>query len=133
MKLYTHFLRRSLSLGLTIILTTFSLSGCQNPSMGSDSESPSANQAEEINISFEEFTDQLFLEEITANTINLHYCVENPTALGITDYEISLGDFSKEARESASTYLNETLSEVLSYDYEILSVENQLTYDLLVD
>ena len=133
MKLYTHFLRRSLSLGLTIILTTFSLSGCQNPSMGSDSESPSANQAEEINISFEEFTDQLFLEEITANTINLHYCVENPTALGITDYEISLGDFSKEARESSSTYLNETLSEVLSYDYEILSVENQLTYDLLVD
>lgn len=133
MKLYTHFLRRSLSLGLTIILATISLSGCQTPSTGSDSESPSANQAEEINVSFEEFTNQLFLEEITTNTINLHYCVENPAALGITDYEISLGDFSKEARERSSTYLNETLSEVLSYDYEILSLENQLTYDLLVD
>lgn len=129
MKLHTLLLKRILPLGLSAILVAGSLTGCQkNPP-----QTELSTEAMEENASFESFTDQLFLEEVAANTINLHYCVENPASIGITDYEISLGDFSKESREASSTYLKETLSEVLSFDYKLLSLENQLSYDLLVD
>ena len=101
----------------TLILTFFSLAGCTKQSANS----------------FDEFTNTLFLEEITSNTINLHYSIEDPSAMDILDYDISLGDFSKESRENNSTYLRETLSTLLSYDYESLSLENQLTYDVLKD
>ena len=129
MKLHTLILRRILPLGLSLVLATSALTGCQK----NTSENQSVSDAETANASFEEFTDVLFLEEIAANTINLHYSVENPGALGISDYEISLGDFSKTARESSSTYLKETKSELLSHDYKVLSQENQLTYDILMD
>lgn len=125
MKLHTLILRRLLPVGLSVLLTAPMLVSCQ--------KSPSNALSEYSNAAFEEFTNNLFLEEIASNTINLHYCVENPASLGIDSYEISLGDFSKEARAASPTYVRETLSKVLSYDYESLSQENKLTYDLLVD
>ena len=129
MKLHTPFLKRLLSMGLSITLVVCSLSGCQKTLPYNDLSSEATSENE----SFELFTNQLFLEEITANTINLHYCVDNPASVGIEDYDISLGDFSKEARDASSEYLKETLSEVISFNYDMLSLENQLTYDILVD
>lgn len=129
MKLHTLFLRRLLPIGLSVTLMACSLTGCQKNLPYNDLSS----EATEENESFEAFTNQLFLEEITANSINLHYSVENPATFGITDYEISLGNFSKEARASSLDYLKETLSDIRSFDYDMLSLENQLTYDLLVD
>lgn len=118
-------MKRLLPLSLCLFMVLTFLSGCR--------QTPTDTFSETTNEAFEVFTDTLFLDEITSNTINLHYSVENPAALGIEDYEISLGDFSKEAREASYTYIKETLSEVLMYDYTALSLENQLTYDLLVD
>ena len=83
--------------------------------------------------SFEEFTENLFLEEITTNTINLHYTLESPKDYGISKYDISLGDFSKKARESNYKSLQETKLTLLTYPYLSLSQEEQLTYDILSD
>lgn len=127
MKSHTLSLRRILPLGLALTLCITSFTGCQRRLYPSQSTSQSADE------SFEEFTDALFIEEIAANTINLHYSVENPAALGIKDYEISLGSFSKKAREATLDYLTSTKNELLKYSYKKLSLENQLTYDLLVD
>ena len=129
MHLHTIYFKRFLSMGLAVSLIICSLTGCQKTLPYDDLSS----EATAENEYFETFTNQLFFEEITSNTINLHYSVENPSGLGITDYEISLGDFSKEARTSSSGALKETLSELLSLDYDMLSLENQLTYDILVD
>ena len=109
------FKRHILPVVLTFLFVAINLTACQKKP------------------SFEEFTEQLFREEISSNTINLHYCVEYPSALGINHYTVSLGDFSKEARNLSSSYIEETLTQVLSYDYEKLSLEDQLTYDVLVD
>ena len=130
MKLHTHFLRRIFPLGLAAMLAVSSLTGCQKKP---PEDSTELGISIEENDAFETFTKDLFLKEIAANTVNLHYCLEDPAAMGITDYEISLGNFSKEARDSSSSYLKETLSEVLAFDYDMLSLENQLTYDLLID
>lgn len=109
--------------GLCSLLAALLLTGCQNPPSGSSNGESS----------FEAFTNQYFIEEITSNTINLHYCVENPAAFGITDYDISLGHTSDESRVSSANGLRNTISQLQSYDYEKLSLENQLTYDVLLD
>ena len=121
MKLHILFLKKILPLGLSIILIANSLTGCQKNGTNTPTENDISSESELENSTFESFTKDLFFEEIAANTINLHFSVENPADLGISDYEISLGDFSKESRDSSSTYLKETLSEVLSYNYDLLS------------
>lgn len=83
--------------------------------------------------SFEEFTHSIFLDEITSNTINLHYSIENPATYGIKQYDISLGSFSKEARMQNKDFLNKTLQTLSSYSYLTLSTEEKLTYDILED
>ena len=127
-----YMLHRYIVFVFSILLGVSVLTACQS----SDSDSPGNSlsmETEAANRSFEAFTNNLFLEEISSNTINLHFSVENPAALGITDYDISLGDFSKEARASASQSLLHIRSELALHNYDKLSVENQLTYDVLMD
>ncbi len=109
--------KRILSLGLVLCMTASVFSSCGNK--------------EEV--TFAEYTENLFREEIAANTINLHYTVEDPAAVGIEEYEISLGDFSKEAREESLDYLLETKEELEAYEDADLTLEEQLSYDLLMD
>lgn len=123
MKSHSLFLQHIVPLGLILTFCIFSLSGCQKQ----DTTSKTADY------NFEKFTDSIFLEEITANTLNLHYSLENPKAFGITDYKISLDDFSKNTRESSDAYLRQTKLELLSHSYHNLSLENQLTFDILFD
>lgn len=83
--------------------------------------------------SFEDFTHSLFLEEVSSNTINLHYTIENPNAYGISMYNVSLGDFSAEARSRTTSDLRNSLKTLTSYPYLTLSTEEKLTYDVLED
>lgn len=124
-------MKRILTIGVSSILILCSFTGCQKQNGLTETETESKSEA--VNYRFEEFSNQLFLEEITANTINLHYSVENPSSIGIEKYEITLGDFSTEARTNSSTYLVETKSQLSSFDYDALSLENQLTYDIMQD
>ena len=82
---------------------------------------------------FAEYTHDLFLEELTANTLNLHYSLEDPSSYGIDNYEISLSDFSKEARETAATSLLEKQQTLATFPYYSLTTEEKLTFDILWD
>ncbi|MBQ8519192.1 MAG: DUF885 domain-containing protein [Agathobacter sp.] len=124
-------MKRFIIIGLSIFLAISCFTSCQK--QGNLSNTENGSNAEAVNLAFEAFTNDLFLEEITANTINLHYCVENPASFGIEEYEISLGDFSKEARDANDTYLLATKNALSQFSYEKLSQENQLTYDILMD
>lgn len=87
------------------------------------------------NVTFEEFTQELFKNEISSNTINLHYTLLDPDAYGITGYEITLGDFSKESRVSSKNDLQEiknSLSRFELWDFDSDS-EDLLTYEILTD
>lgn len=83
--------------------------------------------------SFRTFTAALFQNEITANTLNLHYTLEHPENFGITDYPVSYGTIS----ETSLVFSEQTPSihdyrEMLyAISYKDLSADNQITYDVL--
>ena len=82
---------------------------------------------------FEDFLEQLFIDEVSANSINLHFTLENPKEYGIKDYEVTFGDFSKKGRNKLAEDLKKTKLTLLSYSYLTLSPEEKLTYEILSD
>ena len=94
------------------------LSGCQSET--------SAGQ----NRQFRQFTKQLFCQELSSNTISLHYTLKNPKEYDIRENEVTFGTFPTDNKNLLAEV--ENLEEVLkTFDYNKLSVENSLTYDVL--
>ena len=114
-KIFTKYLHRFISAALCLAFGISLLYGCG----GSDS--------------FQEFLHDLFIEEVSSNTINLHFTLENPESYGIKNYDITYGDLTKESRENSISAIQETKLKLLSYAYPALTVEEQLTYDILND
>lgn len=115
MKLYNKLFYKLVVLCITL---SFLLSGCSRKSETAD---------------FDTFTDQLFIEEICANTINLHYTLAHPKNYGIEDYPVTLGDFTMEELEGYTEELLTLEEELHAFDYNTLTFEQQLTYDILDD
>lgn len=82
------------------------------------------------NTAFSNFTLCLFQEEVSGNTLNLHYSLQNPASYGITETPITFGsyDFSQTAALASIENLDCALHK---FSYDTLSAENQLTYDIL--
>lgn len=116
----TDLVKRLVSIALCSLLL---LTGCQNES--------EAGRTEEER--FEEFSDELFKEDIVENTINLHYTLAYPEDYGITDYEVSLGDFSIEELEDNEKELKALKKELEDFDRDELNEEQKMAYDLLMD
>ena len=96
------------------------------------SENTKKNNAEQFK-NFDAFTEHLFQESVTANTINLHYTLSNPAMYGITDYKPTLGTISKNGHEKSIANLENTKKALNSFPYDSLSTQNQMTYDILSD
>ena len=83
-----------------------------------------------VNTAFENFTLCLFQQEVSSNTINLHYSLQEPEKFGITYAPNTLGSF--EINETASLATIENLEQALQkFPYSSLSRKNQITYDVL--
>ncbi len=82
---------------------------------------------------FDEYTDNLFLEEIKLNTINLHYTLAHPENFGITEYEPSLGHFNLEQMKQSYEEMKVLKEELESFVYEELTEQQQFTYDIMMD
>lgn len=82
---------------------------------------------------FEAYIDNLFMEDVVGNTINLHYTLARPEDYGITDYEVTLGDYSTDDEDESYKELEAMRKELLKFDREKLTDEQRLTYDILLD
>ncbi|MBD5549206.1 MAG: DUF885 domain-containing protein [Lachnospiraceae bacterium] len=82
---------------------------------------------------FDAYTDELFKEEIAINTVNLHYTLAHPENYGITDYDVSLGDFSIENIKDSYQQFEDIKEKLLTYDRKKLTESQRLTYDVLMD
>lgn len=85
------------------------------------------------NQDFDDFLDELFIESISDSTVNLHYTLKDPSAYGLEDMEPTWGTLDPaDFEEGASMEGLEELYDVLtSFDYDSLTEEQQLTYDIL--
>ncbi len=129
-------IKRVTALFLALVIM-FSLVACNkdNTNDGTDSgnENPtySQNQNEDL-ASFSQFCDELFADLAKESTITLHSFVENPEAMGITDYEVTLGSMSLDDLDDTSE-LTSYLNRLKTFDRNELSASQQLVYDQLLD
>ena len=104
----------SFFLAITILLTS-----CSSPSIPTNA-----------NTAFQNFTRNLFEQDVVSTTIGLHYTLQNPESYGIKEIPITYGSFDVD--ETASYAALENCSAVLDkFSYDTLSKENQITYDVL--
>ena len=80
---------------------------------------------------FDQFINDIFETEVTENTINLHFTISDPEKYGITDYPVTLGDLSIDAMADSNARLENFLSGLSSFSYTELTLNQQLTYDIL--
>ncbi len=80
---------------------------------------------------FQRFTDQIALEELSSNTLNLHYTLAYPQDYGIKDYAISLGTMDPETLKQSDRQLRTLQKKLEDFSYEKLSSENRMVYDML--
>ncbi len=111
-------------MALSLFACSFSSSGLPEEPMTEDPETIAA---------FDEFLDQFFYNEVTSNTINLHFTLSDPESFGITDYEITLGDISEESYAESYACMENYLETLKSFEYTELSTNQQLTYDILLN
>ena len=83
--------------------------------------------------SFDTFVDQLFEDEVTANTMNLHFTLKNLKSAGITSPEVRLGNFSWETQKNALSKIENLQKKLDSYSKRSLDAKGKLTYTLLSD
>ena len=79
---------------------------------------------------FENYTDQLFRQELSGNTLSLHYTLKNPATYNIVNSPVSLGTYQTDT-SNLSASLENSLSLLHSYDKTKLSKRNQATYEIL--
>lgn len=138
---------------LAISLTCGSLTACRSeydndpstentnaseiPTTASDSTEPSessdpvSEEALAEQERFSSYTHDLFLESVLDNTVNLHYTLADPERYGITEYPITLGSFEEWTEEDLLNDLDEMSVELATFDYELLTDEQKMTYDIL--
>ena len=92
-------------------------------------DSPEAKAAQG---SFDTLCQRLFADQVSQSYLTLHYTLKDPAAYGITDYDISFGDFSKEAMEQSHKEQERLYQELTSIEPELLLNDQKLTYRILV-
>lgn len=113
---------RSISLCIFFLLS-IPLTGCS-------SSIPDTSGA---SLSFESFCDRLFREEVSSNTINLHFTLSDPKPYGIENPPVTLGEISLTTADENNAGIENTLAALKKYDYETLPTNDRLTYDILSD
>ena len=105
-----------LSLLFVILLSLTLLWGCGTPT-----------------VSFQDYMDDFFVQQVSGNTIDLNFFLEDPKAYGIENHIVSLGDYSKEARRNTGKSLRMLMIDISRYEDTPLTTSEQLTYDVLMD
>ena len=77
----------------------------------------------EENAAFEAFANELFVEEVSASSVNLHFKLRDYEAYGIERPVPSLLGESYD-----ENYYTDKLAQLLTFEYDALSRENQIAY-----
>lgn len=102
--------------------------GCAVPA-GSTANMPDTRTQE----AFSAFTDEIFKSEAAASTLNMHYNLAHPENYGISDYEVTYGTVFADSDMEVSVLLENWKKALGSFPRENLTLEQQMTYDIMMD
>lgn len=123
---------------LCIIIITIT-SGCSTPFLSDNNSNNTKNNNAQTstidyaladNEAFNNYTNDLFCNFVTSDTVTIHSLLEHPKDYGIDDYEVTLGSIDLEELDSVND-ITEALNELLTFDRSSLSQSQQITYDEL--
>ncbi len=80
---------------------------------------------------FTKLSHDLFVSEMTSNTLNMHYTIADPENFGIHDYNPVLPAYDPQGREASDAAITDTLKRLELIRPEKLSAEDAYTYRLL--
>jgi len=120
------------------MVLVFTLSGCSLNKEETPEETTTGKPVVSVNndyseyTTFKDFTEFMFKENAAKSTLNLHYTLSDPSKYGIDDYIIQIADASLELIKQQEQDLANYISKLKSFDYNSLSEEEKLTYDMLI-
>ena len=88
------------------------------------------NSALDMNSRFDRYVEELFRQEVSANTITLHYTVKDPESYGIQNPPVSCGYAGTDSALICASAEN-ALASLHQFKRNKLSDYNKLTYDIL--
>jgi uncharacterized protein (DUF885 family) len=123
-----RFFRKFLGVILAFVMV-FSLTSCNSiiDKFFGDSAEADNNERQ----FFDELTSEIFLESVTSDTLTLHYTLSYPENYGITEHPISIGSYAEDSTQSDYEDLNFWFSQLKAINYDSLTSDQQLTYDIL--
>lgn len=83
------------------------------------------------NAAYNKLCREIFQDELSGNTLTLHYTLKNPADYGIYEQEAHLPVYSPESRALANAAVTDWLETLSAIDFQNLSAENQYNYTLL--
>ena len=83
--------------------------------------------------SFRDITDQLFYEDITMDTLSLHYTLAYPFLHSIDTYPLTLPEYNKDNLIRSKSKMENTFFNLSAMDTSILSEEEKYCHTLLQD
>ena len=113
---------------LLSFILTFNLICCNSNNEVKDNKNITITK--NVEEKFNEFLDEEFKDIVTSDTLTLHYKIRNPKDYGIKDFEPTLGKSIIESIDDSEDEISDTLKKLHSFDYDQLTDDQKLTYDI---
>lgn len=84
-------------------------------------------------LSFQEMTNQLFFDDITTDTLSLHYTLAYPSHYSIDSYPLTLPKYDENALTQSKSKIENSLAALSNIDIYTLSAEESYCHHLLQD
>ncbi len=80
---------------------------------------------------FDDFMNNLFLQEVQSDSLSLNYTLAEPENYGINQTEATFGEYSISHMKEEHVISENELNHLQTFDYELLTKDQKLTYDIV--
>ncbi len=123
---------RGLMWAAALAVAVVTLAGCGGRDEAAGESSAAQSTSTAAQRAFDVFCGEVFREEMEdADTLDLHYTLQNPAAYGIEPGDASLGTYSLTEMISDNRGIRELLGRLWTHDRAELTADQQITYDAL--
>ncbi|MBR5207174.1 MAG: DUF885 family protein, partial [Erysipelotrichaceae bacterium] len=85
----------------------------------------------EVQLAFEQFLTDEYIDTVSSDALTLHYSLVDPSAYGIEQPELTLGEISDEVNEEAEEELREVMEELEAFNPEELTERQRDDWNML--